>query len=183
MNVGRFKIKKRIELEVMRQCDVLKNELSSVTVEAQAVVLLKKIVRLLCTKWSSFLIFKRDLRRVDKILLAAGFNAGKASGDYDPDWCLNLTSWLYAQSGGGKLPYEIACGMTAKEAEKAAKEIGRKRIQDALRLFQIKHDPEGALEDINKEMARLTDTEQEEIAVIENRAPIMSQVMRNAYRA
>lgn len=167
----------------MNQCDAARQAAIASKTEAEAVGHLKKIVRLLCTKWSSLLVFKRDLRRVDKILLAAGFNGEKSDKEYDHDWLVNLTSWFSAHLGG-LLPYDVGCGMTPKEAERTAKEIGRKRLQDALRMVQIKISPETMLKDIESELKRLSDNEQEETAVTENVQSFnMAAAMRKAYQA
>jgi hypothetical protein len=183
MKVGRFTVKSRVSLEIMNQCDAARQAAIASKTEAEAVGHLKKIVRLLCTKWSSLVVFKRDLRRVDKILLAAGFNGEKSDKEYDPDWLVNLTSWFSAHLGG-LLAYDIGCGMTPKEAERTAKEIGRKRLQDALRMVQIKISPETMLQDIEQELKRLTDNEKEETAVIENvKSFSISAGLRRAYQA
>lgn len=188
MKVGRFTLKDRITLDIMGQCDAALQIAKNSTVEKEAVLCLKRIVRLLCTKWSSFIVFKRDLHRVDKILIAAGFNAEKSDAEYDPNWLVNLTSWI-AVHLGGKLPYEVATGSTAKEAERVAKDIGKKYVNDYIKFWRIQHDPEDVLHDLNKELIALADSESEEIAARENKSttkpkiPSMAQLIRNAYRA
>lgn len=184
MKVGRFTIKDRITLDIMGQCDAALQAAKATTSEKDAVEHLKKIVRLLCTKWSSMFVFKRDLRRVDKILLAAGFNSGKGDESYNPDWLINLTSWLGVHIGG-RFAHEVAIGNTAAEAEKTSKVIARKIIDDAIRIWRIQHDPEDILHDLNKDLRKLVDSEAEEVALLEPkvRMPSMAQMMKVAYRA
>lgn len=184
MKVGRFTIKDRITLDIMGQCDAALQAAKKTTVESEAVVYLKKIVRLLCTKWSSLIVFKRDLRRVDKILLAAGFNSEKSDSEYDPDWLVNLSSWLSVHITG-KLAYEVATGMTAKEAARTTKEIGRKQAQLAIQAWRIQHDPEDILHDLNKDLLKLTENEKEEQALMapKMKAPTMAALIKQAYQA
>jgi len=182
MKVGRFTIKDRITLHDMGVCDAAKLAAESAKTESEAVFHLKKIVRALCTKWSSMLVFKRDLRRVDKMLLAAGFQQGKSKEEYDPEWLINLTSWITAYLGG-KLPHEIALGTTSKEAEKTAKEIGRKETMRFIKMWRIQHDPEDILKELTEDMKKLTNSEAEEIKLTAPPPISMGKVLRNAYRA
>ena len=181
MKVGRFTIKDRINLHDMGECDRLLTAAKQTDIESEAVVSLKKIVRILCTKWSSMLVFKHDLRRVDKILLAAGFSGDPSDAKPDPDWLLNLTSWLGARIN--KLPYEIATGATANEAARLAKEIARKVCDDAIRLWRIHHDPEDVLHELTDDLKKLANSEAEEIRLTAPKGPTMAELMKQAYRA
>lgn len=185
MKVGRFRIKERITLDLMGQCDAALQAAKQARAEADALVHLKKIVRLLCTKWSSFFVFKRDLRRVDKILEAAGFNSEKSETEYDPNWLINLTSWLGVHLPG-RLAHEVAIGSTAAEAAQQTKDIAKKQINDAIRSWRIQHDPEDILKDLNKDLLKLTDNEEEEQQLMQPKiSPIrtMGHLLRNSYRA
>jgi len=183
MRVGRFRIKDRITLFDMGECDRAKIAAEAATTEAEAVFHLKKIVRTLCTKWSSMLVFKRDLRRVDKILLAAGFQMGKEKTEYDPDWLINLTSWISAYLGG-KLAHEVATGMTSKEAEVTAKMIGRKEAMHFIKLWRIQHDPEDILKELTEDIKKLAVNEAEEIKLTAPPQKIsFGDILKKAYQA
>jgi len=179
MKVGRFTIKDRINLHDMGECDRLLTAAKQTDIESEAVVSLKRIVRILCTKWSSMLVFKRDLRRVDKILLAAGFSGDPSDAKPDPDWLLNLTSWIGPRVN--MLPYAVAIGATPKEAAKWCKEYARKVCDDAIRLWRIHHDPEDILHELTDDIKKLANSEAEEIKLTAPKGPSMAELMRQAY--
>jgi hypothetical protein len=183
MKVGRFIIKDRITLLDMGECDKSLQAAKAAVKESEAAMHLKKIVRTLCTKWSSFYIMKRDLRRVDKLLLAAGYQSGKTESEYDPDWLLNLTSWLSVYLGG-KLAHEIATGMTSAEAAKTAKDIGRKEAMNYIKLWRIHHDPEDILHELTEDIKKLSNSEEEEIKLSAPAAKIsFGDILKKAYQA
>ncbi len=183
MKVGRFTIKDRITLFDMGECDRAKIAAEAAKTEPEAVLHLKKVVRTLCTKWSSMFIFKRDLRRVDKILLAAGFQIGKEKTEYDPDWLVNLTSWMSAYLGG-KLCHEIAIGMTSKEADTTAKMIGRKEAMTFIKMWRIQHDPEDILKELTEDVKKLAVNEAEEIKLSAPPPKIsFGDILKKAYQA
>ena len=181
MKVGRFTIKNRITLHDMGECDRLLTMAKKTDIESEAVDALKQIVRILCTKWSSIFVFKYDLRRVDKILIAAGFSGDPSEAKPDPDWLLGLTSWLGARVN--KLPFEVAIGATANEAARLAKEIARKVCDDAIRFWRIQHDPEDILKELTEDIKKLANSEAEEIKLTAPKGPTMAELMRQAYKA
>jgi len=178
MKVGRFTIKPRITLEIMGECTAEKHAAESTKDERQAAAHLKRIVRLLTT---SRIVTRWDLKHIDKILLAAGFANGEKEEKPDPEWLLNLTSWIGVHVH--KLPYEVAIGSTAKEAAQLAKAIARKIIDDAVRLWRIQHDPEDVIRELTDDLRKLATNETEEIKLMETRGPsgkTMAKMMKEA---
>lgn len=178
MKVGRFTIKKRITLDIMGECDEALQAAKIAKSEKDAVSQLKRIVRLLT---ESKFVFKRDLRLVDKILLAAGFSGDKSEIEHDKEWLINLTSWIGVHAH--KLPYEVATGTTATEAAKFAKAIARKIVDDAIRFWRIQHDPEDILKELTNDLKKLTNSEAEEIKLTAPKGPSMATLFKNAYGA
>lgn len=181
MKVGRFTIKPRITLEIMGECDIALQAAKSTSIEKDAVMHLKRIVRLLTT---SRIVTRWDLRKIDAILKAAGFVGEAKEATPDPDWLLNLTSWLGVHVH--KLPYEVAIGSTAKEAAQLAKAIARKIIDDAVRLWRIQHDPEDVIRELTDDLRKLATNETEEIKLMETRGPsgkTMAKMMKEALQA
>lgn len=178
MKVGRFTIKKRITLEIMGECDEALQAAKKATSEKDAVLQLKRIVRLLT---ESRFVMKRDLRLVDQILLAAGFSGDKSDVKHDPEWLLNLTSWIGVHAH--KLPYEVATGSTATEAARFAKAIARKIVDDAIRFWRIQHDPEDILKELTNDLKKLSNDEAEEIKLTAPPRPTFSALFKNAYGA
>lgn len=181
MKVGRFTIKNRITLHDMGDCDRLLTMAKKTDIESEAVDALKQIVRILCTKWSSIFVFKYDLRRVDKILIAAGFSGDPSEAKPDPDWLLNLTGWIGPRIN--KLPFEIAIGATATEAAKWVKEYARKICEDTTRHIRIQLNDETLIKEINEDMRKLANSEAEEIKFTPPPPVNFAQMMRQAYKA
>lgn len=181
MKVGRFTIKPRITLEIMGECDAALQAAKSTSIEKDAVMHLKRIVRLLTT---SKIVTKWDLRHIDAILKAAGFVGEAKEANPDPDWLLNLTAWLGVHVH--KLPYEVAIGSTAKEAAQLAKAIARKIIDDAVRLWRIQHDPEDVIRELTEDLRKLATNEAEETELLETKGrsgKTIAQMMRESLQA
>ncbi len=160
MKVGRFTIKPRITLEIMGECDIALQAAKSTSIEKDAVMHLKRIVRLLTT---SRIVTRWDLRHIDAILKAAGFVGEAKEANPDPDWLLNLTSWLGAHVH--KLPYEVAVGTTAKEAAQLAKAVAIKIATSAVRMWRIQHDPEDVIRELTDDLQKLAKDEAEEVRI------------------
>lgn len=151
MRVGRFAIKPRVTLADMDYAERLLIAARSSRKEADVRYYIREIFRLLTDAKT---VFRWEYKLLEKVLSAAGFQAGAEAKEGEENGIINLTSWIAAQAGG-MTPQMVAESMTPVEITPFTKALARQVLENSLRLLRIQHAPKEYSEELQESFRKL----------------------------